>query len=99
MRAYTDATKACIAATEVVIKRMVIPLVISTNYNDLGKLQYILGNEGIEIKESEYGENVILTVEVCVEDIDRIEKLLTEATAARVILERKTAIFSICRGG
>lgn len=88
VRSYTEAAKACIADTEIVTKRQVIPLVITTNYNDLGKIQYILGQDGIGIRDSDYGENVVMTAEVFVDDIERVEKKLTEATAARVELQR-----------
>ncbi len=97
VRAYTDAAKACVAATEIVCKRMVVPLAITTNYTDLGKIQYILGNAGIDVKDSTYGENVTLHVEIFVDDIERIEKELIETTAARVILEKEDSIYSLCR--
>lgn len=99
VRAYTDAAKACIADTDIVRKRMVVPLIITTNYTDLGKIQYILGTEKLEIKNSEYGQEVKLCIEIFVDDIDRIDKMLVEATAARVVLERQEAVFTVCAGG
>lgn len=93
VRSYTEACKECIAATGIVTKKCVIPLVITTNYNDLGKIQYILGQNGIDISDSAYGEKVVLTANVIVEDIDRIEKKLTEATAARAVFERRDEKF------
>ncbi len=95
VRSYTEAAKECIADTEIVTKQCVIPLVITTNYNDLGKIQYILGQDGISIRNTDYGENVVLTADVFVDDIDRIEKKITEATAARAIYDRKEAEFVI----
>ncbi len=97
VRAYTDAAKACIEATQIVSKRMVIPVSVSTNYTDLGKLQYIFGNEGIEIKNSDYGENVTLHVEIFVDDVERIEKEIVEVTSARALLQKEEAIFSLSR--
>lgn len=97
VRAYTDAAKVCIAATEIVCKRMVVPLAITTNYTDLGKIQYILGNAGIDVKDSTYEENVTLHVEIFVDDVEHIEKELIETTAARVILEKEDPIYSLCR--
>lgn len=99
VRAYTDAAKACIADTDIVRKRMVVPLIITTNYTDLGKIQYILGTEKLEIKNSEYGQEVKLCIEIFVDDIDRIDKMLVEATAARAVLERQEAVFTVCAGG
>ncbi len=98
VRAYTEAAKACIAATDIVCKRMAAPVTITTNYTDLGKIQYILGNEGIEIKDSEYGQEVKLSAEVFVDDVERIQKALTEATSARAVLEWQDIVFSLCKG-
>lgn len=99
VRAYTDAAKACVAATQIVHKRMMVPLRITTNYTDLGKIQYILGNEKLEIKGSEYGQEVSFQTEVFIDDIERIVNVLTEATAARAILERQEPVFAVCAGG
>ncbi len=93
VRSYTEAAKECIADTAIVTKKCVIPLAITTNYNDLGKIQYILGQDGITVRDSDYGENVVLTADVPVDDIDSIEKKLTEATAARVALKRGDEMF------
>ena len=97
VRAYTDAAKECIAATEIVCKQMVQPLSIITNYTDLGKIQYILGSAGLDIKDSEYGENVVLQVEIFVDDVESVEKELIEATAARVMIEKEDVIYSLSR--
>lgn len=97
VRAYTEAAKVCIEATEVVRKALVIPMQIITNYTDLGKIQYILGNEGISIQDSEYGENVILKVEVVIDNVENLKKTLTEATAARTVFEQEDAVFSIVK--
>ena len=94
VRAYTDASKAAIAATEIVTKQLVVPFSITTNYTDLGKIQYILGNEGIAITDSEYGEDVILRTAIFVDDVDRIEKELTEATAARVQFTKYDPVYN-----
>ena len=96
VRAYTDASKACIAATKIVKKRTVYPVEITTNYTDLGKVQYILGSEGIEIKDSEYGENVVLKTEIFIDDAEKIRKVLTEATAARAQWQQGDMFFALC---
>lgn len=97
VRAYTEAAKACIDATQTVHKCLVVPLKIITNYTDLGKIQYILGNKGIAIRDSEYGKDVILRTEIYIDDVEKIKKELVEATAARVGIEQKDAVFSIVK--
>ncbi len=95
VRAYTDAAKACISATEIVYKRMVMPIDITTDYTDLGKIQYILGSKGITIKDSIYADTVTLKVEVFVDDVAQIEKDITEATSAKALLVKQDAVFSL----
>lgn len=95
VRAYTSASKAAINATQIVRKCLMVPFAIETNYTDLGKIQHILGSEGIAIVDSEYGENVILRTEIRVDDVPRIEKMLTEATAARAQFSKKEAVFTV----
>lgn len=93
VRAYTEASKACIAATTVLCMKLVNPLWITTNYTDLGKIQYILGNENIIVADSVYGEEVQLLVNVPVDDGERIKKQLVEATAARVKIKQEDALY------
>lgn len=95
VRAYTDAAKECIANTVVMCSRLVYPVLIKTNYTDLGKLQYLLSNEKLEVVDSDYGEDVSLKIEVPFDDMERIEKLLIEATAARAAIQKGDAVFVV----
>ncbi len=95
VRAYTDAAKACIQATKIVHKQLVYPVSLTTNYNDFGKVQYLLGSEHIQVTNSSYGENVEVTVEVPYDEYDRISKMLTEATAARIEIKKEEARFTL----
>lgn len=95
VRAYTDAAKACIDATEIVQKQLVIPALLSANYNDLGKIQYILNSEDISIVHCEYGETVELKVEIPFDEYSRIENLLIEGTSARIGIKKEEPIFTI----
>ncbi|HCJ08780.1 MAG: YigZ family protein [Lachnospiraceae bacterium] len=95
VRAYTDAAKACIGATDMVTKCLVVPMRLTTNYTDFGKIQYLLGNHNIPVLDSEYGENVVVRIEVLVDDVPMIVKQLTEVTAARVQIEQEDAVYSV----
>ncbi|MDE6433832.1 MAG: YigZ family protein [Lachnospiraceae bacterium] len=95
VRAYTEASKAAIEAAKIVLNRFMVPFLITTNYTDLGKIQYLLGNEKIPILDSEYGENVVLRTEIYIDDVERMEKALIEATAARVKITKKDAVFTV----
>ena len=93
VRAYTQAVKAGLAASRIVTMRYGIKLRIGTDYNGLGKVQYILGNRGIEIQESQYTEAVELVVLVPLEDYAAVTKELIEATAGKVVLTKEESLY------
>lgn len=95
VRAYTDAAKACIDATDMVTKCLVVPMRLTTNYTDFGKIQYLLGSHNISVLDSEYGENVAVRIEVLIDDVPMVIKQLTEVTAARVQIEQEDAVYSV----
>ena len=58
-----------------------------TDYNGIGKIQYILGQRGLEIKEPEYTDMVSMKLTVPYEVCQGLCKELTEATAGRIKIE------------
>ena len=86
VRAYGQAVKDGLAACETGIMRPGAELLLETNYNDVGKILYILGQKGLEALESEYGADVTLKILLPLEEKDAFCKELTEATAGRVKL-------------
>lgn len=95
VRAYTDAARACIEATDMVTKCLVVPMRLTTNYTDLGKIQYMLNNQNIPVVDSTYGEDVMFQIEVLVDEVEQIKKQLIEATAGRIQIEQEDAVFSV----
>ena len=59
-------------------------LEVTTDYNDVGKLQYYFGQQGIVPAESIYAENVKFILLVPVEKEDSLSKKLTETTCGKV---------------
>ena len=62
VRAYTKAAQAGIAASDVRTMRYGYEMTIVTDYNGIGKVQYILGQRGIAIEEADYAEQVSVRV-------------------------------------
>lgn len=87
VRAYTQAVQAGLDASHIVTMRYGVELSLVTDYNGIGKIQYILGQMGLAIKESEYSEIVRLTLVVPYEVKEKLCKELTEATAGKVQIE------------
>lgn len=87
VRAYTQAVQAGLEASDIVTMRYGVELRFITDYNGIGKIQYILGQRGLEIREPEYTDIVTMKVLVPYEDCRELCKELTEATAGRVKIE------------
>ena len=87
VRAYTQAVQAGLEACSVVTMRYGMELRLVTDYNGIGRIQYILGQRGLEVKEPEYTDIVTMKLTVPYEDCRGLCKELTEATAGRVKIE------------
>lgn len=87
VRAYTEAAK--LALADAGVKRMSLVNVtkITANYNDSGKIQYLLNSADIHIANTEYTTEVVFEVYIPVDSYDYITKQITEATAARADIE------------
>lgn len=87
VRAYTQATQEGIKNSQIIEKNLARRLKLITNYNDIGKIQYLLGNEKIHIESSEYTDVVVMNLLVPVKQVEAIEKKLVEITNGKVQLE------------
>ena len=81
MRAYTQAAQAGLANSRVAVMRYGYTFKVETDYNGIGRIQYLLGQRGIPIEESAYTERVSIGFCVPFEEKDRLIKDITEATA------------------
>lgn len=81
VRAYTQAAQAGLAACQTAVMRYGCELTVETDYNGIGKIQYLLGQRGIPIEESTYTERVSMVCRVTLEEKDGLLKEITEATA------------------
>lgn len=96
VRAYQGAVQAGLAASEIIEKRNGSLLYISTDYNGIGKLQYLFAQKEISIVESEYGVGVVMTVLVPCERKEEIAKAITEQTNGTAGLEwGKEVVFAL----
>lgn len=93
VRAYSGVLKAALEAGETRIQRFGVKLKITTDYNNVGKIQHILAGRNISITDSIYAADVEMTVIVPTEEYDRLCKELTEATSARAGLEELERLF------
>lgn len=93
VRAYSGAVKKALEECETARQHFGVRLKIKTDYNGVGKIQYILAGKNIDIEDSVYAENVEMTVIVPIEEYDRLCKEITEATSARAVLDEIERIY------
>ena len=88
VRAYTQAVKEGLAHCETGILRKGCELEVTTDYNDVGKLQYYFGQQGIVPTDSIYAENVKFILLIPMESEEKVRKNLTETTCGKVKIEK-----------
>ena len=66
---------------------------IETDYNGIGKIQYLLGQRGILILESEYTDQVKIRVLVPKTEVDRLCAEITERTNGKAKLEKEEELY------
>ena len=87
VRAYQGATKAGLEASTVITKMHGHKVSIQTDYTGLGKIQYILGQRGIQILNSEYTDKVVLEVLLPETLVKQVMAEITEGTNGQAVME------------
>lgn len=93
VRAYTKAVQEGLAASRICTMMPVALVEVHTDYNAIGKVKYILAQAEVPIRSEEYTTEVALTYAVPLEQQERIEKELTEATGGKAKIEEKEQKF------
>ncbi len=83
VRAYSSSTQAGLASAKIITKIKGFKLQIKTDYNGLGKIQYILGQRGMKLLHSVYTDEVELEVLVPEDDVKSVQAEITEGTNGR----------------
>lgn len=87
VRAYSKAVQVGLEASMVVTKEPCYKVSVSSDYNALGKIQYIAGNMNLKLLDSIYADNVCTVWLVPMADKDGFLKKVTEATSAQAKVE------------
>ena len=83
VRAYSQSVKDTIEHASLGVLVQGEKLLIETDYNGVGKILYLLGKYGLEPLQSEYGEQVNITVQVPNTEAEKLKKEVTENTNGR----------------
>ena len=87
VRAYGQAAKIGLENSVILEKKFGNVIKIVTDYNGLGKVQYIAGQMNLDILEIEYSEIVIIKIVVIFDKISEFEIKITEAFAGKITME------------
>lgn len=93
VRAYSGALKEGIKNCTIVEKTPGVRLLVTTDYNGVGKIQYLAAQAGMEILDSQYTEQVVFTFLVPSDEEEGFVKKLTEATAGRAKIKREGEVY------
>lgn len=96
VRAYSGAVKEGLAASQIGVMRCGARLKVGTDYNGIGKIQYLLRQKGLEAENTVYTDQVELTVLMPAELSGEIQKEITEATGGRAVLEELERLSYVC---
>lgn len=92
VRAYTEAVKAGLAEAGSIEKRKGYSVNITTPYTDVGKMQYLIRQNGYTELDCQYEADVKFSVLVDKGDLPKFEKQLTEAFSGRIMIAEKTEV-------
>ena len=80
VRAYSKAVQEGLKNSVIIEKCLSTKILIGTDYNGIGKIQYLLGQRKINILASEYSDKVNITALVPIKEKDTLKKEVVEAT-------------------
>ena len=93
VRAYSQATQAGIAASKIVSREHGKKVIIETDYNGIGKLQYIAAQMELTTVDTEYSDKVIMKLLVREDLCDSFVKKVVEATAGQAVIDDSEDIY------
>lgn len=95
VRAYTQAVKAGLENSVIGSMCYGCELEVVTDYNGIGKIQYLLGQRGITPTDSSYTDVVTLRLVIPMQMEEELSKAMVEATCGKVKLEKIQELYYI----
>lgn len=93
VRAYSGAAKAGLEGSVIVEKKLAEKIQVVTDYNGLGKIQYIAAERGITTLDTQYTDKVVMTFLVPVAEAAAFSAALTEGTNGRAGIEKVCRLY------
>ena len=93
VRAYGRAARDGLQNSIIITKEHGFIILVKTDYNGIGKIQYLLAQRGYHILKSEYTQEVVLEVLVPLPQIEELQQAINEVTAARAVFQKKKEVY------
>ncbi|MCD7842353.1 MAG: YigZ family protein [Lachnospiraceae bacterium] len=92
VRAYSRSVQEGLRSSAVIERQDGFRLAIKTDYTGIGKIQYLLGQRGLPILDSEYTDTVLIRTVVPKEQAKALRDDVTEATAGKAQFPEEEAV-------
>ena len=95
VKAYQSATKEGLSQSTIITKELGSNLLLTTDYNYIGKIQYLIGQESYPILETDYTDLVKMNVLVPSKQLQAFQRKLDEVTNGTVdVIEKEQVYFA-----
>ncbi|HIY18918.1 MAG TPA: YigZ family protein [Candidatus Blautia avistercoris] len=99
VRAYSRAVQEGLKCSELIEKKFGLILEIGTDYQGIGKIQYLAGERKIPVLDSQYTDRVTVKLLVPLHQKEELKKAVTEATSGRASLKEDKELYFAVRDG
>ncbi len=93
VRAYSGAVKEAIESAWILEKKQGVRMEVTTDYNGVGKIQYLAAKEDINILDSQYTDKVVFVFLVPQEQKERFQSKLVESTNGRAVIRTDGEVY------
>lgn len=99
VRAYSKAVQEGLRCSTIIEKKVGELMMIQTDYNGIGKIQYLLGQRGLSVVDSEYTDIVVIQTLVPQDQVKELKEAVTEGTNGRAkFLEEEPVCYAFLDG-
>lgn len=93
VRAYSGAVKESLANAQILEKKQGVRMEVTTDYNGVGKIQYLAAQEGIDTLDSQYTDKVVFIFLVPEEQEESFQAKLVESTNGRAVIRTDGEVY------
>lgn len=93
VRAYSKSVQEGLRQSGIIEKKHGVKMRIDTDYNGIGKIQYLAGERKFPILDAEYTDKVSMILLVPFDEVSKFTKDVTEATSGRAGIEKENELY------